>query len=238
MIYKSRLVAPENGNPFYNTKSAGGYSDAIVGEPTCEGCNVLSNCSGYAVGRFSEIADDPTMKLLAPVNACDFITYMNKSLLVGQIPKLGACAVWAGGPNGFGHVAIVEKINSDGSIITSESGWNTMPHFFTKIRKNLGNWGQSAKYTFLGFIYQPIEYESELEPQDIMVKVLDVRSGSEGTHVKKVQVILKGMGYYKGDLDGVAGPKTITAIKDYQRRNGLYIDGWFGPKCWFNFMRL
>lgn len=44
MIYIPRLTIPDAGNPFYNTKKNGGYSTAIVGKPTCDGLNVLSNC--------------------------------------------------------------------------------------------------------------------------------------------------------------------------------------------------
>lgn len=39
-----RLEKPEAGNKYYNTKTNGGYSTAIVGKPTDPGCNVLANC--------------------------------------------------------------------------------------------------------------------------------------------------------------------------------------------------
>ena len=43
-VYTPRLTIPEKGNKYYNTKSNGGYSTAIVGKPTQTGLNVLSNC--------------------------------------------------------------------------------------------------------------------------------------------------------------------------------------------------
>ena len=46
MAYKPRTCKPEKGNKYYNTKSNGGYSDAIIGKPTDPDCNVLSNCVG------------------------------------------------------------------------------------------------------------------------------------------------------------------------------------------------
>ena len=55
VVFNPRMKKPEAGNPYYNTKSNGGYSDAIVGRPTDIGCNVLANCVGYAYGRFNEI---------------------------------------------------------------------------------------------------------------------------------------------------------------------------------------
>ena len=49
-----RTSRPESGNPYYNTKSNGGYSTCIVGQPTVSGLNVLCNCVGLADGAFNE----------------------------------------------------------------------------------------------------------------------------------------------------------------------------------------
>lgn len=53
MAFIPRFTIPESGNPYYNTKSNGGYSEAIKGKPTKDGLNVLANCVGYAYGRFN-----------------------------------------------------------------------------------------------------------------------------------------------------------------------------------------
>lgn len=164
MSYTPRLTIPEKGNKYYNTKKNGGYSEAIQGSPMQDGLDVLSNCVGYAYGRFNEIVGAGYMKYLAPVNAEQFINFMNykeKGVTSGMTPKLGACAVWQAGAtmspqDGAGHVAIVEQINADGSIVTSESGYNAKKPFWTQKRTNSdGRWGQGSKYTFLGFIYNP-----------------------------------------------------------------------------------
>ena len=42
--FEARTAKPEKGNPYYNTKSKGGYSTAIVGSPIDPDCNVLHNC--------------------------------------------------------------------------------------------------------------------------------------------------------------------------------------------------
>ena len=157
--FTPRLSRPEAGNPYYNTRAKGGYSDAIAGSPQDVGCNVLCNCVGYAYGRFNEIAGAGACKYLRPTNAENFIQNRG-NLAYGQEPKLGGCMVWQKGAtlfrsDGAGHVAIVEKINSDGSIVTSESGWGG-PVFVTKTRrKGDGNWGLSTPYKYLGCIYQP-----------------------------------------------------------------------------------
>lgn len=155
-----RLTRPEDNNPYYNTKSNGGYSTACKGSPTQSKWNVCSNCVGYAFGRFNEIAQNTKMSYLRPVNAELFMQYKG-SLETGMIPRVGACMVWQkgatlSGSDGTGHVAIVEKVISDTEIVTSESGWKAKQPFWTQTRKKgNGNWGQSSTYKFLGFIYNP-----------------------------------------------------------------------------------
>ena len=162
-----RLTRPEAGNKYYITKGNGGYSNAIKGQPTDSLCDVLSNCVGYAYGRFNEIGGYGKCKYLSPTNAENFIQHCG-GLTVGQTPKLGACMVWRkgntlSGSDGAGHVAIVEKIISDTQIVTSESGWNSSP-FWTKTRyKGDGNWGAGSGYTFLGFIYNPAVSDDSVE---------------------------------------------------------------------------
>ena len=54
--------------------------------------------------------------------------------------------------------------------------------------------------------------------------------GSTGTTVKTIQTKLKKWGYYTGAVDGIYGSKTVEAVKYFQRKNGLYVDGKAGPK--------
>lgn len=54
--------------------------------------------------------------------------------------------------------------------------------------------------------------------------------GSRGTEVKQIQTKLKSWGYYDGDVDGVYGSKTFEAVKSFQRKNGLTVDGIAGEK--------
>ncbi len=46
---------------------------------------------------------------------------------------------------------------------------------------------------------------------------------------KQVQTLLKKWGYYKGSVDGINGPKTIAAVKAFQKKYGLTQDGIVGP---------
>ncbi len=57
-----------------------------------------------------------------------------------------------------------------------------------------------------------------------------LKNGSKGALVKTVQTKLKNWGYYAGSVDGVYGPKTVAAVKYFQRVNGLTQDGIVGAK--------
>lgn len=58
-------------------------------------------------------------------------------------------------------------------------------------------------------------------------KTIEVTSryGSRGEEVKQIQTKLKRWGYYYGAVDGVYGSKTVAAVKSFQRKNGLTVDG-------------
>lgn len=55
------------------------------------------------------------------------------------------------------------------------------------------------------------------------------RQGSTGAPVRTIQTKLKNWGYYDGTVDGIYGSGTATAVKYFQRKNGLTADGVTGP---------
>jgi len=57
------------------------------------------------------------------------------------------------------------------------------------------------------------------------------RYGSRGLHVALLQRKLNDRGYRLA-VDGIFGPKTLAAVKDYQRKHGLAVDGVVGPRTW------
>ena len=54
--------------------------------------------------------------------------------------------------------------------------------------------------------------------------------GSRSDEVKQIQTKLKRWGYYNGEVDGVFGTQTLNAVKWFQSKNGLTVDGIAGPK--------
>ena len=56
--------------------------------------------------------------------------------------------------------------------------------------------------------------------------------GSSGKEVKTLQQMLNSSGNYNLETDGVFGSKTLAAVQDYQKKNGLTVDGIVGEQTW------
>ena len=194
---KKRTTRPKN-NKYYKTKGSGGLNGCIVGKPMITGANVLCNCVGYANGRFNEIINDPELKGILKAfkyqlttNAENFIESAKaQGLKISSTPVQGGVMVWKkgatlGGKDGAGHVAIVEEVYSDGSILTSESGYNAYA-FKTAHRDNTnGRWSQPSGYTFRGCIINPGVKEPKVVPPP------------------------------KLTVDGIGGPSTVRATQRF-----------------------
>ena len=152
-----RTTKPTSGNKFFITKSKGGYSTCIQGSPTDSQCNVLSNCVGYACGRFNEIIGAMKYPSLN-CNAENFIERAKNTygLEISSVPTLGGIMVWQkgtlSGNDGAGHVAVVEKIIDSNTIYTSESGYGGSAFWNSTRRNTNGRWGLGSAYTFRGCI--------------------------------------------------------------------------------------
>lgn len=53
--------------------------------------------------------------------------------------------------------------------------------------------------------------------------------GSEGSTVREIQTKLKQWGYYNGTVDGKYGYQTWLAVRKFQEKNGIKVDGIAGP---------
>lgn len=240
-VFKMRTTKPEAGNKYYITQANGGWSLAVQGSPKDKDCDVLSNCVGYAYGRFNEIGKYGYCKYLSPVNAERFIECKNPELKVGQTPKLGACMVWQKGntlkgADGAGHVAIVEKVISDTEIYTSESGWGSVKPFWNQIRKkgSDGRWGMNSTYKFLGFIYNPavsdsIKAESNINVVEPVVKpTIKIESAKSflkslsGTYKTIARLNMRtGAGTNKNILTVIPKGDKVTCYGYYSIVNGI-----------------
>lgn len=148
--FVKRTTAPDESNSYY-----------YANNPFYQSGYGLPNCTCYAWGRFYELSGTrPTLSL---GNAEDWYNYSD-GYARGQIPKLGAVICWRRGAvgddsDGAGHVAVVEQINADGSIVTSNSAYGSTLFYMQTLTKESGYTWNSA-YTFQGFIYNPVDFGS------------------------------------------------------------------------------
>lgn len=56
------------------------------------------------------------------------------------------------------------------------------------------------------------------------------KKGSSGATVREIQTRLKNWGYYSGAVDGIYGSQTEKAVRYFQSKNGLSVDGQVGDK--------
>ena len=69
---------------------------------------------------------------------------------------------------------------------------------------------------------------------NIVVRNAEVQAlskyGSRGDEVRQIQTKLKRWGYYSGNVDGIYGSGTLSAVKKFQQKNGLKVDGIAGKQ--------
>ena len=74
--------------------------------------------------------------------------------------------------------------------------------------------------------------DSPAKEETVMVEARILSRGSGGSAVRKLQILLEGLGYVCGGADGDFGGKTDDAVKAFQGDNGLAKDGVVGAQTW------
>jgi hypothetical protein len=69
-------------------------------------------------------------------------------------------------------------------------------------------------------------------PETWSALIIQVSQGSNGQAVRAVQKLLKDKYGYAIAVDGIFGPQTANAVKDFQTSKGLTSDGIVGPNTW------
>ena len=172
-----KILTKQPTGKYYTRIVSGGLNGAVAGKPTIKGANVLCNCVGFANGRFNQICNDPELKGINKAfkyqlvcNAENFIeSAKRQGLKISSTPIQGGIMVWQkgktlGGGDGAGHVAVVEEVYSDGTILTSESGWNAWAFKTVRRSNSNGRWGQASAYKFRGCIINPSVKDAKVVP--------------------------------------------------------------------------
>ena len=267
---KIRTECPRK-NKYYIRTVTGGLNGAVAGNPTQPYANVLDNCVGYANGRFNEVWNDPNLEgIVKPFhvqlvcNAENFIeSAKRQGLKISSTPAVGGIMVWQKGASlsdrdGAGHVAVVERVYDDGTILTSESGWASWA-FKTVRRDNTnGRWGQNSLYKFRGCIINPSIENPKVVPvppltvdgiggtctvramQRFFGTPMDGVLSGQNKALNKYYPALKAVEYGKGGSPCVKNLQKWVGttqdgiigeqtVKVWQKKIGVASDGVFGP---------
>ena len=162
----------------------------------------MPNCTAYAWGRFYEILGQRPK--LCTGNAGDWYPYNMKTNAYhyGRDPQIGAVICWSR-PGGAGHVGIVEQINSDNSIVVSESAYRAW-NFKVRTHRppNYSNMLGST-YRFQGFIYNPATLGMNSAVNEF-VQEAESHVGEDGTWTWQTSGLQKGQPWCAAFIVAVA----------------------------------
>lgn len=108
----------------------------------------FGNCTQFVAGTFAWVGAHWG-------NGCQWADSAKaQGLTVTKQPTAGAIAVYdcgLAGSNGNGHVAVVQKLNSDGSFLLNEVNWNA----FNTVDTRQESLGSATGQHIIGFILPP-----------------------------------------------------------------------------------
>lgn len=174
----------------------------------------VHDCAGLVKGyMMSEGINTPAVyNSKYDVSANGMIALCQTQGAIGSIPELPGLIVWKDG-----HVGIYE---GNGIVIEAKG------HSYGVVRSKIGatawkKWGQLPSTW--------ITYESE--DDTCMVELPVLRKGDKGQAVKSMQACLDVYGYGLA-IDGSFGGKSDKALRDFQSKKKLTVDGVCGQKTW------
>lgn len=236
-IFSPRLIEPDPNSDTYL------YWTPI----TAEGTNpyaakennknfTLPSCEAYAWGRFYEILGEEPK--LSTGKAKAWYSFGDEYKR-GEEPRIGSVACWTSSGSGF--VAIVEQVKEDGSIITSESGWDSdvssVWRLFDRVKGTDGQWGMNSSYTFQGFIYCPIimptASTSSLDKSTVTAKAEALTRPEMEDNAKYIWNYLGSKGWSLNAVAGMLGNMQYeSTINPGRHQVGSDDSGGFGLVQW------
>lgn len=155
--------------------------------------------------------------------------FLNQGRFFSSYPQAGDLIIFNfNRPDKIGdHIGMVAECSMSGSKITK----------LITIEGNTGsgndaNGGQVQKRNRLGILGNVVGFCRPKYADGKPIRRTLVKYGSKGADVYYMQMRLSSKGYSIGAIDGQAGSKTITALKQFQADNGLVVDGECGNNTW------
>ena len=178
----------------------------------------VADCSGGIVWTIQQY--NPTFK---DRTADTFKSQFTQSGTIDTLPEIHGLAVWR-----KGHIGVY--IGNGYAIEFRGTNYGCVQ---TAVKdRDWTHWGKID-----GVNYNTAQTTTNNSKGDFNMTMNNVKSGSTGASVKALQILLNGNGYDCGKADGIAGTKTVSAIKAYQGKNGLTADGIAGEKTWAKILK-
>lgn len=131
------------------------------------------------------------------------------------------------------HVGIVEKIS--GNTLTVIEGNNgNFPN--DRVRRREISSGSSLIF---GYARPKYPVKSSANGSDVDISLPTIRKGDSGNAVKILQLALVAYEYNIGKYgaDGDFGSDTESAVKQFQKRSGIAVDGIVGENTWYELLK-
>lgn len=159
----------------------------------------------------------PDINEKAMLNACTDVSTDFSNIQEGEFLWVsGHCGIYVGD----GLAVECSPAWADGVQITA------VRNIYDKGGYNARTWTKHGKLPY-------VTYEAPVKTVDISLP--QIAKGSKGEAVQALQRLLSTYGYSlgtKNPFDGDFGTKTDTAVRAYQKENGLEVDGIVGVKTW------
>ena len=153
-----------------------------------------------------------------------------------HVPQPGDIALYDWDDNGKGdntgrpdHVGVVEECDGKKFVVIEGNYSNSVKRRTMEV---------NGKY-LRGFIVPKFDAGSTVEDKPVArelfsMQVEMLKKGCKGDVVKAMQILLAGNGYKCGSAgaDGDFGPATESALKEFQEKKKLEVDGICGPATW------
>lgn len=159
----------------------------------------------------------------------------------------GSNSIWRNNLSHKGKIVPGMKLPIGAAIFTGTE--NNHPHIGTLVTDTCVNEAHGTikgvihtplsnkKWTYWG-LYKGVTYDfipgkepKKKETVPVVKKHPTLRRGARGDEVVLMQTLLAKAGSTL-EIDGIFGIGTLTAVKSFQKKNGLVVDGIVGPKTW------
>lgn len=162
------------------------------------------NSYGGAVYKSNGV---PDVNADSMIGLCSEVTTDFSHILPGE-------AVWMAG-----HIGVYI---GDGLAVECTARWKdgvqitAVHNIGSKAGYNGRSWTKHGKLPYLSY---------EQEKGDYVLELRNLKKGCKGEDVKALQILLLGNAYDCGDVDGIFGSRTETAVKACQKDRKLTVDG-------------